>query len=249
MTQIKKTLLQIVQDILSDLDSESVNSISDTVEAQQVASIVEKVFYQIIATRKVPEHAELLKLTALSDSNYPTHFYYPDNVKEISWVTYDVSDDNSFEYREIQWVDPIDFLNRTDSISENYTIVSDKNGGTKMRIRNNSMPTFYTSFDDEYIVFDAHDSSIDATLQASKVRAYGIKYPIFDKSDDDYIPDIDATFFPYLLAESTSTAQSLLKGGSDPKIEQAARRQKSWIQNDLYKTSGRDKRFNNYGRS
>ena len=38
---IKKNLLEIVQNILSDMDSEEVNTISDTVEAMQVAQIVE----------------------------------------------------------------------------------------------------------------------------------------------------------------------------------------------------------------
>jgi hypothetical protein len=32
---MKRTLLQIVQNILSDMDSEDVNSISDSVEAEQ----------------------------------------------------------------------------------------------------------------------------------------------------------------------------------------------------------------------
>jgi len=34
---MKTTLLEIVQSILSDMDSENVNTISDSVEAQQVA--------------------------------------------------------------------------------------------------------------------------------------------------------------------------------------------------------------------
>ena len=38
---MKSTLLQVVQSILSDMDSENVNTISDTVEAQQIASEVE----------------------------------------------------------------------------------------------------------------------------------------------------------------------------------------------------------------
>ena len=244
---MKKTLLQIVQDILSDMDSEDVNTLSDSVEAQQVASVVEKVFYQLIATRKVPEHKELIKLTALSDSSFPTHFYYPDNVKEISWVSYDTSDDGSFDYEEVFWVEPEEFLRRTDGIASNYDSVSDKNSGTKLRIKNNKQPTFYTSFDDYYIVFDAYDSSVGNTLQESKVRAYGTKYPVFTKNDDDYIPDIDEVYFPLMIAESTSMCQSLLKGGSDPKVEQSARRQKAYIQNDKYKTV-RGNILNDYGR-
>ena len=42
---IKKNLLEIVQNILSDMDSQEVNSISDSIEAMQVAQIVETTFY------------------------------------------------------------------------------------------------------------------------------------------------------------------------------------------------------------
>jgi hypothetical protein len=52
---MKKTLLEIVQDILSDMDSEEVNSISDSNEARQVARIVQTTFYNLIATREIPE--------------------------------------------------------------------------------------------------------------------------------------------------------------------------------------------------
>ncbi len=53
---MKRTLLEMTQSILSDMDSEAVNSISDTVEAQQIASVVEDTYYNIVAARKIPEH-------------------------------------------------------------------------------------------------------------------------------------------------------------------------------------------------
>lgn len=240
---MKKTLIQIVQSILSDMDSEEVNSLSDSVEAQQIASIVEDTFNNLIATRDIPEHEQLLKLEAASDSDYPTHFQYGTNVKEITDVWYETSD--GF-YKEVVWCEPLDFLSRTDRITENYQTVLDKHGGTKLRIKTDQNPDFYTSFDDNWIVMNSYDSSVDATLQASKVRAYGTVYPVFSQTDD-FVPDLDATMFPYLINESKSVAMSLFKGGSDPKVEQAARRQKSYLQNDMYRTARPNKRPN-YGR-
>ena len=240
---MKKTLLEIVQNILSDMDSENVNSISDSVEAEQVASIVEDTFFNMIATRTIPEHFELLKLTAASDSDYPTHFSYPTQCKHIENVWYE---DKNGDYREITWCEPMDFLRKTDQVGEDYDTVLDKNGGTKLRILNDEDPSFYTSFDDNWIVMNSYDSTVDSTLQASKVRAYGVVYPTFSQTDD-FVPDLDNTMFPYLIAESKSVAMSLLKGQSDPKIEQAARRQKSYVQNDMYKTK-RANNWSNYGR-
>lgn len=243
---MKKTLLEIVQSILSDMDSEEVNSISDSIEAQQIASIVEDTFYNLIATRDIPEHKELIKLTALADSDYPTHFSYPEHVKHIEKVWYDTSSDNSFQYTKVAWLDPLDFINRSDRTSSDYDTVVDHNAGTTLRIINNKDPEYYTSFDDNYVIMDSYDSSVEATLQQSKVRAYGVVYPVFSQTDS-YVPDIDNTMFPYLIAESKSVCMSLFKGGPDPKIEQASRRQKSYIQNDMYKTL-RSNKWSSFGR-
>lgn len=245
---IKKTLLEIVQEILRDMNSEDVNTISDSDEAEQIASIIESVYYNIVSTREIPEHEQLIKLTALSDSNTPTHFKYPDNVANINTVWYDVSatgDDP--EYRVIDWVDPVTFLSRTDRRNDSYTTVADVKAGTTLRITTNKQPDFYTSFDDEYIVMDSYLSTVDSTLQASKSRAHGRVIPVFDKNTDSYVPDLDNVMFPYLIAEAKSMAFDLFKGGTTSKVEQAARRQKSYVQNDQFKTK-RENIRNDYGR-
>ena len=45
----KMTLLEITQDIMSDMDSDNVNSINDSVEALQVAQVVKTTYYNIIS--------------------------------------------------------------------------------------------------------------------------------------------------------------------------------------------------------
>tara|TARA_S200002703_G_scaffold159788_1_gene174705 strand:+ start:2978 stop:3709 length:732 start_codon:yes stop_codon:yes gene_type:complete len=243
---MRNTLLEMVQSILSDMDSENVNSISDSVEAQQVASVIEDTFFNIIAAREIPEHKQLLKLTALADSTRPTHFQYPTDTKQLERVFYDISTTGT-NYREIYFVEPLDFLNKVNEDGSNVTSVLDKNGGTKIFIRTDRAPSYYTSFDDNYIVFDSYDSSVESTLQESKTRAYGTVYPSFTQADT-FQPDLDDTMLPYLLAESKSVCFSLFKGGSDPKIEQASRRLKSYVQNDQFKTKKANTRTH-YGRN
>ena len=222
---MKRTLLSMVQSILSDMDSEDVNAIGDSIEAQQVASVIEDCFYNIVSAREIPEHQQLLKLTALSDIAHPTHFQYPTDVKSI---------------------DPLDFITRMDESSSGSQKVLDKAGGTDLFVLNNVSPTYYTSFDDNFIVFDSYNSAIDTTLQESKSRAYGSVYPSFTISDS-FEPDLDDNMLPYLLAEAKSTCFSLFKSGSDPKIEQTARRLKSYVQNDMHKTKTANRRPN-YGK-
>ena len=236
---MRRTLLDMVQSILSDMDSEEVNSISDSVEAEQIANVIKDTYFNIIAAREIPEHKKVFRLTSLSDSTRPTHFKYPDNVKHLENFQYNVGGD----YKEIKFVDPFVFINLMDETAKQVGTVADN---IPLFVYDDRKPSYYTSFDDEYIVVDAYDSSVEATLSASKTRCYGSVYPTFTISDS-FTPDLDDTLLPMLLAEAKSVCFSLFKSGSDPKVEQAARRLKSYVQNDQYKTIRENKRPK-YGR-
>jgi hypothetical protein len=234
----------MVQSILSDMDSEDVNSIDDTVEAQQIASVIQDTFFNMIAARVIPEHKQLLQITSLSDSTRPTHFKYPDNVKEIENLFYNTATSGA-NYTEVYFVEPLEFLNRMDEATG--LRVDTVAGSTPIYVRQDRMPSYYTSFDDLHIVMDSYNSTVDSVLQQSKTRAYGTVYPSFTISDT-FEPDLDDTMLPYLLAEAKSTCFSLFKSGSDPKVEQSARRLKSFVQNDMYRTKRENKRPH-YGRN
>ena len=244
---MKQPLLTLVQKILSDMDAEEVNTINDTTEAQQIASIIEDTYYNIVSNRTIPEHNHLVKLTAVSDSAYPTHFEYPDKVDALVKVDYDTSDDGSFEYSPVTFVEPEEFLAIVDVVNSTYVLVDDRKAGTKLRIRTDKMPEYWTSFDDTYIVMDSYKSTVDSTLQSSKTRAWAKKTPEFNRFDDDYVPEIDSNLFPLLLNESKSVAMAVLGNGPNAKIDQAARRQRYHYQNDRYKTV-RDQPLSKWGR-
>ena len=199
---MQMTLLEMVQSVLSDMDSEDVNSISDTVEAEQIASVVRDTYFNIIAGREFPEHEQLLKLTALADTSYPTHLRLPDTVRRLDKFWYNVSDDGGVEFRELKWIEPEQFLTlHVEGTST--TQISDKNSGSIYLVRNDKMPTYWTSFDNYYIILDSHDSTVDTTVQSAKSRVLGLIYPSFTISDS-FTPDLDQNWFPYLLAEAKS---------------------------------------------
>jgi hypothetical protein len=243
---MKKTLLEIVKAILSKADSQDVNTIADTEESMQAAEVVQSVYEDMIANRLIPEHKSLIKLTSLSDNLFPTHFIMEDNQHKVETIWYDTSTDNSFQYTEMMWLEPEDFLKLVDKRQSNYDSVDDRFAGTKLRIANDSMPKWYTSFDDDHIVFDAYNSIVENTLQTSKTRAIAITYPVFSL-DDDYVPDLDSNMFPYLQRESESMFFDVYKGAISVKIEQAAKRHKNYSQNDKMKIGAVEKK-RNYGR-
>ena len=252
---MSKTVLQMVQKILNDMDSEPVNQLSDTLEAEQVASVLAETFNDIMTTRDIPEHQELLKLTPASDSAYPTEFIYEDDVTRITDVWYDVqlnvTPTNAARlYRPIRWCDPLDFLNQIDNVSTagtDYDTVLERSSGTTLRIVNNRHPSFYTSFDDKRIIMDSYNKTYDDTLQSSKVRAYGVKLPTFNEFDPDHVVDLDPAYTQYLLKEATARCFDLFKGGVTPKLEQSVKRVKNHLRNDRYRTKRPNIR-NDYGR-
>ena len=236
---MKYTLLEMVQSILNDMDSEPVNTISDTVEAQQVASVIRDTYFNIIVARGIPEHERLVKLTSMSNSLYPTHFLYPDSLKAIKSFDYDG--------KALQWKDPSDFLRDMPHPLASATLeTSDPVSGISIYVSTDRDPQFYTSFDDTYIVCDSFKSAVESILQEHKTRCLGTVYPTFT-IDDAFVPKLDEGMMQYLLAEAKSTCFSVFKSGSDPKIEQTARRLKAYVQNDQLRTELPPKRPN-YGR-
>ena len=185
---MKQTLIQIVQSILSDMDSSNVNSINDSVEAQQIASVVEDVYFSIVTNKDVPEHNQLLKLTAFADSTKPTHFTIPTNTKEIQKLFYNKSTDGSFNFQEIYFLEPLEFLRKQRKTLTNAIQVSTSD--YTLVIVNNKMPMYYTSFDDGIVIMNSYDASVESTLQESKIRAYGTVYPSFSVTDS-HVPDMD----------------------------------------------------------
>ena len=249
MATIKKTLLQIVQDILNDMDSDEVNSISDTVEASQIAQICQSVFYDVITTVDLPEHDELMTVTGLSDSTKP-NFMDANSVTEIKELRYNVSETSGeLEYKTISYVTPTEFVQdilQRDTSASNVIVVTDPTSGISLPIINDKMPDYYTSFDDRYLCFDSYLATVDTTLQTSKTLVLGTKIPTFTVSNSA-VPDMDDTIFPYYIAECKSRCFSMLKGGPDPKVEQFARKHRYFQKNNRHKVQQVNIR-NDYGR-
>lgn len=247
---MKMTLLEIVVDILNDMDSDEVNSIDDTMEAQQVAQIVKSTYFAIISHKNWPHLKKGISLEASGDDAYPTHMKLSDNVKELSFINYNKAKlgETRKIYQSVRWVEPEDFLrhtNQRNSDEPNIDIITDYSG-IELLIRNDQQPTYYTSFDDTHIVFDSYDSAVDDTLQESKVQAQGYVNPTWVVADD-FTPDLPEEAFTYLLEEAKSRAFIKLKQTQDPKAEQESVRQARWLSRKDWRVHGGIK-YPDYGR-
>ncbi len=84
----KMTLLEMVQDIMSDMNDDDVNAISDTIESLQVAQIVKSVYFEMMANKNWPHLKKLDNLESSNEAAKPTHMKLPDLVKELEWIEY-----------------------------------------------------------------------------------------------------------------------------------------------------------------
>lgn len=228
----KMSLLEIVADILNDLDSDSVNSIDDTVESQQVAQIVKSTYFALMHIRNWKGNRQLLNLIASGNAALPTHVTLPDNLSELSFVNYDSHrlNQNRKIYTAVRYVYPDEFLRRQNGMNNEadfIDIIQDPSG-VELLIRNDTPPTVWTSFDDKVLVFDSYDKAVDDTIQSSKIQAFGYVTPSWEMADD-FIPVLPEEAFTLLTEEAKSKASVKLRQTSDPKAEQEATRQNRWL--------------------
>lgn len=247
---MKMSLLDLVQSILSDLNSDEVNSISDTVESLQVANILKNTYFAMMATRNWPHLRKSIELDGLGNLNKPTHMKLPSGTKELVFVNYNKqkTGETRLRYEEVKYIDPDAFLRRCNQLNSDNADVEtvDDFSGVKLLIQNDKAPSYYTTFDDEYLIFDSYDSEDDSTLVSSKVQAMAYITPSWEMVDE-FIPDMPAEAFPMLLSEAQSASSYRLNQTADQKAEQESVRQDRWLSRKSRRVAN-GIRYPSYGR-
>ena len=248
---MKKTLLELTQDVLNAIDGEDVNSISDSVESLQIAQDIKNVYYDLIGRKDWQFLRKLKTLNSVSDIDHPTHLLIPENASKMEFLMYNkqkVGNDRRF-LKEIYYRYPDDFLlyvNQRDNTQDHYDLVTDFDGAI-ITIRNDEHPTYFTSFDDKYIVMDSYDGDIEDSLQGRNTQISLFMIPTWTIGDT-FTPDLPAEMFPLFLSECISFSQARKNDVLLKKSEQTATRQ----QRHLSQTHGvvqSGVRYPNYGRT
>lgn len=249
----KRTLLELTQEILSSMDSDGVNSISDTIEATQVAQVIRRTYFNIVAELDLPFKNDIVNLTGLGDVTKPTHFLIPENVQQVYWIKYDKRDAvaSAKEYLDVVYKTPeefVRFVSSRDSTDTTSNQVVQYNANSPLVISKIYSPSYWTSFDDEYIVMDSYDSDVDSTLQTSKVMSHGSISPTFTFTDAA-IPDLPENLFPLLYAQAEGVCHANHKQTVNPKSEQIENRLRIRQQRNKWRESRMTHEGVNYGRA
>lgn len=230
---MRYTLLQLTQDILSSLDGEEINSINDTIESTQVVKIIKTVYDDIQSRAGLPIQKTVFNLDASGNLSKPVLMTKPTTIDNIEWIQYNcvLSGDTDPVWVDMKFQPLHDFMRMTQQLlpSDSWvdTMTHVVNTFTlTFNYRNDQHPTYFASFDDNTIIFDAYDSSLDSTLQTSKTLAYGELTNVFTENDT-WVPNLQPQQFALLLQEAKALAWVEQKQMPHPKAEMAAR--KNWI--------------------
>ncbi|MCW8888958.1 MAG: hypothetical protein OQK25_07845 [Gammaproteobacteria bacterium] len=234
------------------MNSDNVNSISDTVESLQIAQIIRSTFYELHGNRNWPNTRELLQLDSSGTLSRPTHMKLPSAVKELesAEIKYNKQkpDETRNRYEDVHYMYPDEFLdmvNRRDNTKDNVDTILDLND-VELQIFTDRHPEYFTSFDDEYLVFDSYNIEVDSTLQNSKTQMIAYSVPSWSMVDT-FVPDLPIDAFPLLLAESKSRCFVAIKEMANEKVEQSAQKQGRWMARKAWRTKG-GVRYPDYGR-
>ena len=250
----KDTLLDIVQDILSDADGDEVNSITDTVESDQCARVVRNEFKALVDEFDLKTHVTLSKLNATTSST-PTQMTRPEGLHSIERIFYDkrllVGDDPNFQ--EVTFKDPDSFIETAMSLTASDSDVSTQtlgDSGYVLQIKNDKAPTYWTileNYDD--IIFDSYDVALETNLQASKTLVRGVQRPAFTLADATE-PDLPQNLMQLLKNRARAFYFDVYKDGTTKEVDKRQRNSETRAQRKKYITKKlqQERTGPNYGR-
>jgi len=232
---MKMTLLEIVQNILAAMESDEVNSIGDTVESLQVAEEVRTAYEDLFSNYDWPSERKLVSLAPSNDPDRPTQMTIPSDVDEVYSIHYNHGTLEAPEFVEVRFREPELFFR--------YATIYMSQSEPSMLVDNfyvftNNGPRYWTTYDNNTILFDSYNSSLDSTLQESKVLCWARKSNAF-QLNDDFVAPIDEAHFPLLLSEAKRMSFVNYKGVSNANEERRNRGQRVRLQKHLWKARQR----------
>ena len=200
------TLLEIVQDMLTAIEAENVTTVvsgSTTEEALMCVNVANRTFESLITRAKwkhLKTYKPLIAGSNLNELKPDTSDLYVDGLN----IYYGAIDAEQI----VHYIDPDEFVRRTigrTSADSDVTVVNN------IKVYNDRVPTFYTTFDDETLVFDSMPSG--AGLVASDSTALIYVEPVTRKSVDADVYDLPKQLYPHF--RDLCVAEGIVEIGGD----------------------------------
>lgn len=224
---MKKSVLEYVQACLSKMDSDNVDSITDTEEATQVADLLADVYYEFVTRDNWSFLDGGIVVQTLADPSRPTAVSIPAEVKRIDKVMYKTVNGTVTRYKELKYLRPNEWLDRF-TVSGDSRVLSVVNS-LSFYVETDRDPAYWTSFDDSTIVVDAWKQADSTTVLAADFNITGSTIPEFEVSDD-FVPVLPDLAVPYIQNSLNAAAMQSFKQQGSVDDETKLRRQYAMLQ-------------------
>lgn len=234
---MRMTVLEMVQDIATALGSDPITTLGTTAEAVQIQNILVSTYNELLNERDWFFQRRLITLQSVNQpATNPTTMLLPANSKEVYWVKHNriLTPGQRDNFYEVQYVTPEEFIYRTNIRDERaapYSQLVDPIHNVTWKVRTDIPPTFWTSFDQQHIIFDSYNSSLADSILSVDTLCYA-SMDIKLEMQDNFIPGLPPKLFPLLLATAKVYAFQVLKGESNALLEREVKRLRVMLQHD-----------------
>lgn len=248
----KRTILQLVQQLGEAIGSDEIDTLNETIEASEIATILEQTVTEIISRKRwefLKDRVRQLDARAGGSTQLNT-LVIPDDVTRINCVRYrDTNNTNVTTFLDVTYMQPcefIQFVQARDSADTNITAIANDDG-VLINVLTDNTPTRWTSFDEENITFDAYDASVGTgNLIADSVIIADI-VPVIDYTDPTATLKVPERMESLIFNEALSYSNYRLRQTRDPKADLVAARQHRSLREQEHKTN-KDEKVLNHGR-
>lgn len=249
---MKYTLLEIIQRVGSVIKSDEITELDETIEAVDIRNEIQNTFDDLMSTwdwEFLKHHPR--KLDAITPARV-VQLAIPSDVKHIEKLMYNarsaVGSDPVF--KNLTYLKPSEFhelvLRRQLGANVEECDVGD---GVAIRVYNDQEPSYFTSYDEVTVVFDAYQKSVDAAGIDPAKTAVIATLILNSGSTADWSPAVPEYIHNLWFQESVARCSSQIRGVENGRYERQARRaQVSALRQDEAASPNNSDDGVNYGR-
>lgn len=172
------TGITVVQRVLSAINADNVNAVDESPEGEQVFALLQTVYEELLEEFPWHHKRELFSFEVTTISN---QMRIPEKIVQLA-----DKDVIYYNRKPVYWIEPREMERRLVTADQTLSNV-DSNGAYT-----DKDPTYWSSFDDDNIVFDAYNG----TLAESLSQAWGVSSPV------DYTNPVLPLDMPEVLASA-----------------------------------------------
>lgn len=249
----KRTILQLVAQLGEGIDADEIESLNETIEASDIASILEQTYKEIL-NRKTWEFmkGKVRQLdNRLPASTELNTLLIPTDVKKITCLRY--KDAVTAKFGDLLYLTACDFVEMVQSRTVTDAAITAilNEDGVELLTFTDRKPEHWTSFDEATITFDAYDVTagtgnigVDSVIIADVM-------PETDFTDPLAVLNIPERMETLVFNEALSTCNYRLRQTADPRTDRIARRQNISLRRNevITKTDNKEATYGRNSRS